>query len=148
AIAEASKYLSPYQGRRVIVIVSDGADTTSELDFDTTLRRAQTADCQIYVVQTGQTMNANIRDLMAERRMQDFAAQTGGAVYVPRNNSDLDQAFDQISADLATQYVISYYPSDDIHDGRFRRINLRVPSRPNARIRARKGFFAPKDKKA
>ncbi|MDX6710038.1 MAG: Ca-activated chloride channel, partial [Blastocatellia bacterium] len=42
AIAEASKYLSPYQGRRVIVIVSDGADTTSELDFDTTLRRAQT----------------------------------------------------------------------------------------------------------
>ncbi len=148
AIAEASKYLSPYQGRRVIVIVSDGADTTSELDFDTTLRRAQTADCQIYVVQTGQTMNANLRDLMAERRMQDFAAQTGGAVYVPHSNSDLDQAFDQISADLATQYVISYYPSDDIHDGRFRQITLRVPSRPNARIRARKGFFAPKDKKA
>ena len=148
AIAEAAKYLSPNSGRRVIVIVSDGADTTSELDFDTTLRRAQIADCQIYVVQTGQTMNANVRDLMAERRMQDFAAQTGGAVYVPHNNSDLDQAFDQISADLATQYVLSYYPSDEIHDGRFRQISLRVPSRPNARVRARKGFFAPKDKKA
>jgi Ca-activated chloride channel family protein len=148
AIAEAAKYLSQTQGRKVIVIVSDGADTTSQLDFDTTLRRAQVADCQIYVVQTGQTKNANLRDLMAERRMEDFAAQTGGAVYVPLNNYDLDMAFDQISADLATQYVLSYYPKDDERDGRFRIINLRVPTRPNARVRARKGYYTPKEKKA
>jgi Ca-activated chloride channel family protein len=148
AIAEAAKYLSQTQGRKVIVIVSDGADTTSQLDFDTTLRRAQVADCQIYVVQTGQSKNANLRDLMAERRMEDFAAQTGGAVYVPLNNADLDMAFDQISADLATQYVLSYYPKDDARDGRFRVISLRVPTRPNARVRARKGYYSPKEKKA
>jgi Ca-activated chloride channel family protein len=148
AIAESAKYLTSTTGRRVIVIVSDGADTTSNLDFDTTLRAAQAADCQIYVVQTGQTMNANVRDLMAERRMEDFAAQTGGAVYVPHSNSDLDRAFDQISADLATQYVVSYYPKDDVRDGRLHILSLTVPSRPTVRVRARRGFYSPKEKKA
>jgi Ca-activated chloride channel family protein len=148
AIAEASRYLYPYSGRKVILIVSDGADTTSQLDFEATLRRAQVAGCQIYVVQTGQTNNANLRDLMAERRMQEFAAQTGGAVYVPHSTSDLELAFTQIAADLAQQYVLSYYPNDDARDGKFRVIGLRVPSHPNARIRARKGYYSPKDKRS
>ncbi|MEA2175187.1 MAG: Ca-activated chloride channel, partial [Blastocatellia bacterium] len=106
AIVQAAAYLKPHQeGRRVIVIVSDGADTISDLDFETTLRRVQGADCQIYAVQTGQIENANLHDLAAERRLQEFTSQTGGAVYVPRGTSDLDAAFAQIAADLAQQYV-------------------------------------------
>jgi Ca-activated chloride channel family protein len=153
AIAQAAAYLRPLQGRKVIVIVSDGADTISELDFDSTLRQAQAADCQIYAVQTGQLdydmqtgefKNANVRDLAAERRMQEMAVQTGGAVYVPHGTADLDTAFAQISADLAQQYILSYYPTDDKRDGRFRVISLRVATRPNARVRARKGYYTPK----
>ncbi len=113
-------------------------------DFDEVLRRAQSADCQIYVVQTGHIENANLRDLVAERRMEQFTAQTGGAVYVPRATSDLDTAFAQIAADLAQQYVLSYYPNDDARDGRFRVISLRVPARANLRVRARKGYYTPK----
>jgi VWFA-related protein len=148
AIAQAADYLRGFAGRKVILVVSDGADTTSQLDFETTLRRAQVADCQIYVVQTGQTNNANLRDLLAERRMEEFATQTGGAVYVPHSNSDLDRAFEQISADLAQQYLLSYYPNDDPQDGRFRAISLTVPSHPNARIRTRKGYYPRKDKRS
>ena len=153
AIAQAAAYLRPLQGRKVIVIVSDGADTISDLDFDSTLRLAQAADCQIYAVQTGQLdydmqtgefKNANVRDLAAERRMQEMSVQTGGAVYVPRGTADLDTAFSQISADLAQQYILSYYPTDDKRDGRFRVISLRVATRPNARVRARKGYYTPK----
>jgi Ca-activated chloride channel homolog len=144
AIAQAAAYLRPLQGRKVIVIVSDGADTISDLDFDSTLRQAQSADCQIYAVQTGLIENANVRDLAAERRMQEMTAQTGGAVYIPHGTADLDTAFAQISADLAQQYVLSYYPSDDPRDGRFRVISLRVATRPNVRVRARKGYYAPK----
>jgi Ca-activated chloride channel family protein len=147
AIAEAARYLYPHPGRKVIVVVSDGADTTSNLDFETTLRRVLAADCQIYVVQTGHSANANLRDLMAERRMQEFSAQTGGAVYIPNSTKDLDDAFAQISADLAQQYILSYYPKDDPHDGRFRTLSLRVPDHPKARIRARKGYYTPKVKK-
>jgi Ca-activated chloride channel family protein len=144
AVAQAAEYLRPQQGRKVIVIVSDGVDTLSDLDFDTTLRRAQRADCQVYAVQTGQIENANLRDLVAERRLQDLTGQTGGAVYTPKGTTDLDVAFAQISADLAAQYVLSYYPTDEARDGRFRIISLRVPARPNARVRARKGYYTPK----
>jgi len=139
-IISAGAYLKPYPGRRVIVIVSDGVDTTSRADFDLTMQRALADDCQIYVVQTGLLENANVRALAAERRMQEFAAQTGGAVYVPRSAEDLDDAFAQISADLAQQYILSYYPAQDKRDGKYHLIAVRVKTRPNARVRARKGF--------
>jgi Ca-activated chloride channel family protein len=142
AVVQAANYLRPHQGgRKVIVIVSDGADTISDINFDAALQRAQAADCQIYAVQTGQIENANLRDLAAERRLQDFAGQTGGAVYVPRGPGDLDAAFAQISADLAQQYVLSYYPSDERRDNLFRTISVRVVTRPNLRVRARKGYY-------
>lgn len=140
AIIQGGAYLKPYPGRRVIVIVSDGVDTTSRADFDTTMQRALADDCQIYVVQTGLYENANVRALAAERRMEEFAAQTGGAVYVPRSAEDLDDAFAQISADLAQQYILSYYPAQDKRDGKYHLIAVRVKTRPNARVRARKGF--------
>jgi Ca-activated chloride channel family protein len=139
-IIAAGAYLRPYGGRRVIVIVSDGADTTSRADFDTTVQHAVADDCQIYVVQTGLYENANLRALAAERRMQEFAAQTGGAVYISKSVEDLNNAFAQIAADLAQQYILSYYPAADKRDGRYHLIAVRVKTRPNARVRARKGF--------
>lgn len=150
AIAEAASYLRPYSGRKVIIIVSDGEDTLSDLDFDATLRKALAADCQVYAVQTkqieyvmltGERTNANLQALAAERRMQDLALHTGGAVYTPMQTSDLDRAFAQISADLAQQYILSYYPTDERNDGRFRTLSVRVQSRPNMRVRARRGYY-------
>ena len=139
-------YLRPFSGRRVIVIVSDGRDTTSrnDHDFDATLQKLMGDESQIYVVQTGLYDNANVRDLAAERRMEQFAAQTGGAVYIPKTVDDLDNAFAQIAADLAQQYVLSYYPTEDKRDGRYHQIALRVKTQNNVRIRARKGFLVKK----
>ena len=145
AIVMAAEYLRPHAQRKVIVIVSDGAETTSRLeDFDEVLRRAQAADCQIFAVQTRDTDNPNLRDLVAERRLQVLAAETGGAVYVPRAASDLERAFAQIAADLAQQYVLSYYPTDQRRDGRFHTFSVKVVSRPDARVRTRRGYYAPK----
>jgi len=143
AIFDALAYLKPFQGRRVIVIVSDGRDTTSrdEHDFEGTLRRLSSDECQVYVVQTGVYENANVRDLAAERRMQEFAAQTGGAAYIPRSVDDLDKAFAQISADLAQQYVLSYYPDMDKRDGKYHLITVKVKTPANTRVRARRGFL-------
>ena len=143
AIFDALAYLKPFQGRRVIVIVSDGRDTTSrdEHDFEGTLKRLQSDECQVYVVQTGVYDNANVRDLAAERRMQEFAAQTGGAAYIPRSVDDLDKAFAQISADLAHQYVLSYYPEMDKRDGKYHLITVKVKAPANTRVRSRRGFL-------
>jgi Ca-activated chloride channel family protein len=151
AIFDALGYLKPYAGRRVVVIVSDGRDTTSRLpehDFQNTLQRLLSDDCQVYVVQTGVYDNANVRDLAAERRMQEFAGQTGGAAYIPKSVSELDDAFAQISADLAQQYILSYYPAPDKRDGKFHVIAVSVKTRPNARVRARKGFVVKTHERA
>jgi Ca-activated chloride channel family protein len=144
-IAAASAYLRPQRGRKVIVIVSDGTDTMSQAhDFDTTLARITADDCQVYAVRTGHSESANLRDLVGERRLIEFAARTGGAVYAPRTRADLEQAFSQIAADLSQQYVLAYYPAGDRRDGRFRTFSLRVTTRPNLRVRARKGYYPPK----
>ena len=145
AIIGASNYLKPYSGRKVLVIVSDGIETTSQhQDFDFVVQRVLADDSQIYVVQTGLYEGANLRALAAERRMERLTGETGGAVYLPKTTSELDLAFDQIAADLAHQYVLSYYPSMEHRDGRLHRLELQVKSRNDVRVRSRKGYYAPK----
>lgn len=135
--------LKPYAGRRIIVIVSDGRDTTSrdDHDFEATLQKLSSDECQVYVVQTGLYENANVRDLTAERRMQAMASQTGGEAYIPKSVGDLDNVFTQIAADLAQQYILSYYPAADKRDGKYHQITVRIKVKDATRVRARKGFL-------
>lgn len=145
AIINAAAYLRPYVGRKVVVIVSDGIETTSKnQDFDTVVQHVLSDDCQIYVVQTGLYEGANLRALAAERRMEQLTGQTGGAVYLPKTTAQLDDAFDQIAADLAQQYVLSYYPGADHRDGQLHKLDLRIKTRNDVRVRSRKGYYAPK----
>ncbi|MDH3492808.1 MAG: VWA domain-containing protein [Acidobacteriota bacterium] len=151
-IIEASNYLEDHAGRRVIVIVSDGQDTLSDYSFDKMVEAVQKTNCQVYIVHTNEFENfkrtgrrsgsANLRALAAERRMRDLAKQTGGAVYSPIDEEELDTAFAQISAELSSQYILGYYPEDEDRDGRFRRIDLTVNSERRLTVRARSGYFA------
>ena len=154
AVIKAADYLQSVEGRRVIVIVSDGDDTISDSTFEETVRVAQKVNCQIYVVKTTDFENfkrtgvrggsANTRQLAAERRMQEIAGQTGGAVYSPVDERELDAAFSQISADLAQQYILNYYPEDGGKPNDFRTIALRVKGRENLTLRTRKGYYISK----
>jgi Ca-activated chloride channel homolog len=156
-IIEAAQYLKEVNGRRVIIIVSDGDDTVSEIEntLDKVLKTLQESNCQVYIVKTtdfentkrtGQrTGSANLRQLTAERRMQEIAAQTGGAVYSPIDEDELDKAFNQISAELAQQYILSYYPENEADKrGEFRTISLNIKTRQNLTVRTRKGYYVPK----
>jgi Ca-activated chloride channel family protein len=143
-VYQAADYLKPQRTRKVIVIISDGTDTVSDLGFDETMAQIVADDVQVYAVRTGNSDSANLHDLAGARRLEEFAAQTGGAVYVPRTHEDLTEAFRQIATDLSQQYVLSYYPSGEVRDGRFRLFNLNVKTRPNLRVRTRKGYYAPK----
>jgi Ca-activated chloride channel homolog len=144
AIIDAASYLRPYTGRRVLVIVSDGIETTSRSDFETTIKHVLADDSQVFIVQTGLYDGANLRALAAERRMEQLAAQTGGAAYIPKSTADLEHAFQQIAADLAQQYVLSYYPGEERRDGSFHLIDLRLRARKDVRVRARRGYYSPK----
>ena len=142
-------------GRRVVVIVSDGDDTASDATLEQTLRALQIANCQVFVVKTtdfenfvrtrSRRGNANIRQLIGERRMLELTKQTGGAVYSPIDERELDEAFTQISAELSQQYILSYYPDDESDKrGEFREITLTVKNKPNLTVRTRKGYYVPK----
>jgi Ca-activated chloride channel family protein len=157
AIIKAAEYLKESTGRRVIVIVSDGEDTISDATFEETVKAVQAANCQVYIVKTtefenfkktgSRAGNANIRALAAERRMQDIAAQTGGAVYSPVDERELDAAFNQISAELAQQYILSYYPENETDKrGEFRTITLAVKTKQNLNVRTRKGYYVPRQR--
>lgn len=151
----SADYLSGISGRRVIVIVSDGDDTSSDSTLDESLKALQTANCQVYVVKTtdfenfvrtkSRRGNANIRQLAAERRMLEVAHQTGGTVYSPVDEKELDEAFRQISAELSQQYILSYYPENESDKrGEFRTISLAIKTRQNLDVRTRKGYYVPK----
>jgi Ca-activated chloride channel family protein len=154
-IIDAANYMREVQGRRVVVIVSDGDDTVSDATFESAVKSLQLANCQVYIVKTTDFENykrtgqrggsANLRQLSAERRMQEFASQTGGAVYSPVDEDELDRAFAQISAELSQQYILSYYPENESDKrGEFRAISLSVKTRQNLQVRTRKGYYVPR----
>jgi Ca-activated chloride channel family protein len=154
-LIDSAVYLREVPGRRVIIIVSDGDDTASESTIDAVMKELQIANAQVYVVKTtdfenlkrtGQRGgNANLRQLAAERRMAEIARQTGGAVYSPLDERELDEAFRQISAELSQQYVLSYYPDPEPDKrGQFRTISLSVKGKPNLNVRTRNGYYVPR----
>ena len=156
-IIEVAEYLKGASGRRVLVIVSDGEDTYSDMKttLEGVIRSLQVSDVQVYVVKTKEFENfkrtgmrggnANIRALTAERRMIDIAATTGGAVYSPIDEGEMKDAFDRISAELSQQYILSYYPEDEADKrGEFRPISITVKAKPNLTLRTRKGYYVGK----
>ena len=156
-IIEAAEYIRSANGRRVIVIVSDGEDTYSDLktSLEDVVRRLLVTDCLVYVVNTKEFENfkrtgvrggnANTRTLAAERRMIEITQQTGGAVYSPIDDDEMAAAFTKIVSELSQQYVLSYYPENDRDKrGAFRSIEVAVKDKPHYSVRARKGYYVPK----
>lgn len=156
-IITVAEYLRSANGRRVVIIVSDGEDMYSDdkTTLDDVIRSLQINNAQVYVVKTKDFENykrtgvrggnANIRALTAERRMIEIAAQTGGAVYSPIDENEMSDAFKQISAELSQQYILSYYPDDTADKrGEFRAISLTVKGKPNVNVRTRKGYYVGK----
>lgn len=156
-IIAAAKYLTEEPGQRVIVIISDGDDTASDAGITDVIRALQIANAQVFVVKTtdfenykltkSRKVNANLRQLAAERRMEELARETGGAVFSPIDEDEMDAAFRNVVAALSQQYILSYYPdSENLKSGEFRTISLSVPGRPDLVIKTRRGFYIPRVK--
>ena len=93
---------------------------------------------------SGSSIRLNKISLKAQEGLATLASATGGAAFLPDNAEDLDKVFRQITAELQAQYLLGYYSPDERADGGFRRITVRVPKRPDLRIRARQCYYAPK----
>ena len=149
-VVRASHYLhdSSNSGvRRVMVVISDGEDTFSErFRLGDAVRELQRAEALFYAINpSGPSIRLNKISTKGHEGMVRLADETGGLAFLPDKLEDLTKVFSQIASELQAQYLLSYYPSNETNDGKYRRITVQVPKRPELRIRARKGYYAPKE---
>ncbi len=131
--------LATEAGRKAVIVMSDMEDTGSKLRLPDASEACQRADGVIHVLlisDPGATFGVGPS---VARKMAD---DTGGRVINVHNEKTLEKAFDEISEELRSQYVIGYYPTNDKRDGTFRKIRVDI-ARPDVKVLARKGYYAP-----
>jgi Ca-activated chloride channel family protein len=142
AIYFAAQALEDRPGRHVMVLVTDGGDTTSIKTYHQALEAAQMADAVIYPVLVMPITNDAGRNIGGENALATIAAATGGRVFTPAMGPDLDNAFTEIIRDLRTQYLLGFYPKDvPPSPNRFHKIEVKV-KRPDLRVSARNGYYS------
>ena len=137
----ASGGLDGRQGRHVIIVVTDGGDTTSYKTFHDALRAAQMSDIVLYPVLVVPITNNAGRNTGGENALATLAQNTGGRVFAPTLGTELDAAFLEIIRDLRTQYLLGYYPKDvPLTKDPFHRIDIKL-KRADLRVSARSGYY-------
>jgi Ca-activated chloride channel homolog len=147
AIYLASRSLGHRQGRKVLVLITDGGDTVSKIDYQQALRAAEEAECIVYSIIVVPIENSAGRETGGEHALIQLSEDTGGKHYYATSMSQLDEAFRQISDELRTQYLLAYYPSPRVSDSQFRRIEVTVSGPSDAtsyRVRHRAGYYTSK----
>jgi Ca-activated chloride channel family protein len=129
------------EGRRVLVIYTDGDDTNSTMSYMETLNLLKASDVTVYVVAF---LEHQSRSAQPELRMRlhEIAELTGGEVFFPLSMKDLDAAYDKVLAEIKAQYTLGYVSSNARADGTWRKVQVTV-TRPGLKVRTRRGYFAP-----
>jgi Ca-activated chloride channel family protein len=172
-VVDAVRYLAentPEEHRRVIVVVSDGEDnysdkvkkaigTTNESQAAVTpqtkqalynkilaevQREVQKAEVTFYSINpSGLSLRLNIISQRAQDGMSQLATATGGTSFVPEQEVNFDAVFRQIAAELRSQYLLQYYSPNE-SPGKYLRLNVSVPVKPQLKVRSRQGYYAKK----
>jgi Ca-activated chloride channel family protein len=141
-------YLSRVQdssGRKVLVVFTDGEDTTSALSIAELMALVRSSGVTIYPIAfTGSFAMGSNRALSARSFLQHLADLSGGEVFTPHNSKDLPQIYAKILDELQSQYVIGFTSDNAKHDGKYRKLKVEV-RRPGLKVRYRPGYTAPKD---
>ncbi|MCS6953620.1 MAG: VWA domain-containing protein [Bryobacterales bacterium] len=138
AIADTADRMSQIEGRKAIVLISSGIDTFSKLTFDKTRRILQNAGVPIYAIGLMQALREwydargylgpieRLDFLQADNQLRTFAKETGGQAFFPRFYGEFPGIFRAISEALRNQYFITYHPTNQARDGKFRRIKVEL----------------------
>jgi Ca-activated chloride channel family protein len=143
AIYLASDTLASREGRHVIVVVTDGGDTTSYKKYGDALAAAQRADVVMYPVVVIPIESDAGRNLGGEHALATLAASTGGRIFNPQGFEQLDEAFADILRELRTQYLLGFYPKNVREQPRsFHPVKVEVRN-SSYRVTARSGYYEP-----
>ena len=138
AYLASDEVLGRQSGRKAMIVLTDGDDVGSKLKLKDAIEAAQRADVVAYVLLiTDPQYASNYGD------MSKLTEQTGGRVITVNRPDKLDKAFAEIAAELRSQYALGFTSTNQVNDGKFRR--LEVKSKDGYKIQARKGYYPPND---
>lgn len=145
AILLASRDLEPREGRKALVIVTDGGNTTSYYDSHQALEAAQLADSVIYPVVVMPITNDAGRNIGGENVLTYMAQGTGGRTFAPSLGAQLDKAFRDIISELRTEYVLAFYPRNvPPTKNRWHTLGVGV-KQAELQVSARNGYYGDAD---
>jgi len=145
ALYLGSQALESREGRKVLLVITDGGDTVSKTDYKEAVRAAQVAEAIVYSIIIVPIEASAGRDTGGEHALIQLSEDTGGKYYYANSVPQLDEAFKQISEELRTQYLLAYYPSQRFADSDFRRIEVKVSgTSSSAVVRHRTGYYTSK----
>lgn len=134
--------------RQALAVLSDGDDTSSLIGFEDVLEIARKSGVSVYPIALAPEFemerSASGAPIFSQSQyaMRTLAQETGAQAFFPESARQLGSVYSAIAEELANQYSIGYAPRNVRDDGRFRRIVVRVTSRPDLRPRARAGYVA------
>ncbi len=141
----AHEKLSKEFGRKAMVLLTDGGDQGSQETLASAIEAAQRCETIVYVIMIADRGLDFMSRGSAGSAMHKLAEATGGRVIdVGNNQKKLRDAFDQIGAELRSQYMIGYIPANTATDGKYRKVEVK-PANTEYKIQVRKGYFAPKE---
>jgi VWFA-related protein len=129
--------LSGEAGRKAIVVLTDAEDTGSKLRLTDAVEAAQRTDTVVHILLVA--ADGGDRDVASR-----LTGDTGGRMIVVRSEKNLEQAFDEISEELRSQYTIGYTPTNKKHDGSYRKIRVELKNKDYSAL-TRRGYYAPND---
>jgi Ca-activated chloride channel family protein len=124
------------QGRKALIIITDGDDTSSRLSHDDMLSYARAARVPLYFIGIG----FGFGDIGGPGMMKSLAAETGGAAFFIRNAKQLGETYARLEAELRSQYLLTYHTETSKTDQEYRAIEVKV-NRPDAKVRTIRGFI-------
>ncbi|HUB28465.1 MAG TPA: VWA domain-containing protein [Terracidiphilus sp.] len=130
----------PEPVRKAMILISDGDDNQSRVHPDEAIKECQRADTIIYAISTNWTPSRGKGD----RVLEEMSTATGGNVFFPPSVEEMSNSFKQVEEELRSQYSLVYTPADFKYNGEFRTIYLYCNDR-RYQVRAKKGYFAPRD---
>jgi Ca-activated chloride channel family protein len=147
ALYLGSQALETRKGRKVLVVITDGGDTVSRVDYKEAVRAAQEAEAIVYSIIDVPIEASAGRDIGGEHALIQISEDTGGKYFYATSVPELDDAFRKISDELRTQYLLAYYPSQRLSDSNFHRIEVKVDGAGSSlTVRHRTGYYTTKSK--
>jgi Ca-activated chloride channel family protein len=128
--------------RQAIVVLSDGDDTSSLVEYEEVLNLAKRSETAIYAIglRHGEQSRREFKE--AEFVLRQLAQETGGRAFFPSSVQDLPKIYQQISDELSSQYSIAYTSKNPLRNGAWRRVVVKT-KRPGLVARTRQGYYAP-----